>query len=101
MLNFRVRKVTPLDGYRVVEESLLCKEDWLFQAVAMGFDKEESPSRAYIEHISENYPSARFYRKFYISESNNRFEEICGVDVIFGVRKEATAFVKELKQGLQ
>lgn len=95
-MEYKVEKVTALDGYRVFMPEFQCKEQWIFEANILGLSEKESPSEAFITHLAENYPSVKIFRQFFVQEETKQFAETCGLDVLFGVRKEAVAYAEEL-----
>ena len=95
-MEYKVEKVTALDGYRVYAPEFQCKEQWIFEVTLLGLDEEASPSEAFLNYLIENYPSAKVFRQFFVHEETKQFAETCGLDVLFGVRKEAVAYAEEL-----
>lgn len=82
-------------GFKVVDPGLECKEDWVFQAYLLGYKESPNPAMDFVTYVSEKYPSVDILRQFYVTDQN-RYQEVCGFELTFGDKKEATAYAEEL-----
>lgn len=83
------------DGFRVIDVALECKEDWIFQAHLLGFSDSPNPAMDFVVYVSEKYPSVKILRRFYVN-SQGRFDEVCGFDLMFIEKKDADSYAEEL-----
>lgn len=87
--------VKSLDGFKVIDPTMECKEKWIFEAILLGYKESTDPAMDFIRYVSGKYPSVSILRNFYITDAN-RYQEVCGLDLIFGNKKEATEYAEEL-----
>ena len=82
-------------SFKVLDPALECKEAWIFQAVLLGYKESPDPAMDFVTYVSEKYPSVEILREYYVTDQN-RYQEVCGFDLTFGDKKEATAYAEEL-----
>lgn len=90
---YGVMKVS--SGFKVIDPALECREDWIFQAFLLGYKDSPTPAMDFVTYVSEKYPSVDILREFYVTDQN-RYQEVCGFNLTFGNKKEATAYAEEL-----
>lgn len=82
-------------GFKVIDPAMECKEDWVFQAYLLGYKESPTPAMDFITYVSEKYPSVDILRNYYVTDAN-RYQEVCGLDLTFSDKKEATSYAEEL-----
>lgn len=92
---FSLKTNTQGTRHEVSNLELQCKEEWIFHAHILGLLDNHSPARAFIEYMSENYPTVDFYRQAYVVEEGY-FREPCGLNIGFLDKDDAERYAEEL-----